>query len=179
MENKHIWSLATRKRFWAKVKKTETCWWWTASKGTDGYGVFSTGLKTERGNWRLVGAHRFSYLLAHNLLSLPYAIDCLHSCDNKLCVRPSHLTADTRRANVLDCYAKGRARTGCRPGVPRAVLTPAQVIDIRTKFTSGEYTRGQLSREYRVHRKAISNILNEKSWKGLLSLSSEIHPEKT
>jgi hypothetical protein len=46
-------------RFWAKVEKTETCWNWTAAKGTGGYGLFTLVHHLS------VGAHRIAYFLAH------------------------------------------------------------------------------------------------------------------
>lgn len=51
---------ATLARFWAKVVKTDTCWLWTASKRSHGYGAFV---------WREDGckvqgrAHVFSFRL--------------------------------------------------------------------------------------------------------------------
>lgn len=91
-------------RFWDKVNKTDDCWLWTA--GT------SSGYGTIRGlDQKSVGAHRLSWELAHG--PIPDDLQVLHECDNKLCVRPSHLFLGTQLDNMRDMVAKGRhARSG-------------------------------------------------------------------
>ena len=44
-------------RFWAKVDKTDTCWFWLACLDKDGYGTFRVE-KMER-------SHRVSYEMAY------------------------------------------------------------------------------------------------------------------
>lgn len=80
-------------RFWAKVRKTETCWLWTASvnAGT-GYGQFA------HRHGEPVDAHRFSYELASG--AIPYKHDVHHKCHTRHCVNPAHLEAVTRADNL-------------------------------------------------------------------------------
>lgn len=80
-------------RFWMKVRKTDSCWLWTAAiNGGTGYGQFA------RRHGEGVDAHRFSYELAHG--SIPEGHDVHHTCHVRHCVRPSHLVATTRSENL-------------------------------------------------------------------------------
>jgi hypothetical protein len=98
-------------RFWPKVKiDANGCWNWTASTNLV-YGKFWLGD-------RLEGAHVFSCTLAHGPRPGP-EYDCAHACHNPLCVRPDHLSWQTRRENLLDSTSPIMAqlqRTKCPKG---------------------------------------------------------------
>ena len=103
--------LTIEQRFWEKVRKTDTCWNWTASKWSNGYGMF----------WgedqKLTPAHRFGYELAHGPIPEGLVID--HLCRNTLCVNPDHLEAVTERENILrgtGASAKHARATHCIHG---------------------------------------------------------------
>lgn len=74
----------TETRFWRKVKKTDTCWLWTACT-SNGYAHFVD----EKGND--VGAHRWVYRKYKGEIPLSFQIH--HECKNKICVNPDHLQA--------------------------------------------------------------------------------------
>lgn len=162
-----VWSEKIEARFWNKVNKTLSCWWWLGAFSSDGYGTYGIGEKTIHGSPKTMSAHRFSYCLANNVKKLPTKLDCLHSCDNPKCVNPSHLRLDTRSANIRDMCSKGRGRPGTRAGMPRAVLSESQVRQIIAKFNSKFFAIGQLAREYKVTHKTVANIVQGKSWKNL------------
>ena len=73
-------------RFWAKVKKTDDCWEWMACKEPDGSGRIGIDNKT-------VIAHRLSWELTYG--SIPDCLMVIHTCGNKSCVRPDHLSLGT------------------------------------------------------------------------------------
>lgn len=90
--------LTTEERFWAKVRKTETCWLWTS--GTQrGYGAFYNGrVGMDR-------AHRYAYELLVGPIPEGLVLDHV-VCENKLCVNPAHVTPTTDGENL----ARGNRR---------------------------------------------------------------------
>jgi len=101
------------KRFWTKVKKTDSCWLWTA-KLSRGYGRF----------WfegRTLQAHRISYELIVGPIAAGLELDhtchnadksCLggKTCQHRRCVNPAHLEPVTHREN------NKRGKTGQKTG---------------------------------------------------------------
>lgn len=95
-------------RFWNKVTivgDDDSCWPWTGALTGNGYGKIREG---GRGS-RFLGAHQAAVLLDGR--EIPPGMDVMHSCDNRPCVRPSHLVVGTRSENLLDSVAKGRYGT--------------------------------------------------------------------
>ena len=128
------------RRFWSKVDKTDGCWEWTAATDKDGYGVLGVGRK-------LLKAHRISYMLAYDVT--PEFDDMLvcHTCDNPLCVNPSHLFLGTNKDNVVDSVKKGRRYKA---------LTPQQVREIRKSKARGV----DLAEQYGVTPPTVCSIRN-------------------
>ena len=80
-----------------KVKKTETCWLWTASTTHKGYGQFQVGTFKSP---KIRQAHRVSYEIYKG--EIPQGYHILHSCDNRICVNPEHLRVGTNTDNTID-----------------------------------------------------------------------------
>lgn len=111
-------------RFWAKVDKKddESCWLWTASVNSKGYGSFAV-------NGKGVSAHKIAWALAKNngVLSGPKD-HIMHSCDVRNCVNPNHLSLGSALDNARDAIRKGRVviripsqEAECKKGHPRTV----------------------------------------------------------
>ena len=119
--------------FLAKVRKTDTCWWWEGSQSGSDYGQFWDGERN-------IPAHHF--LLETKPTGEQQAC---HKCDNKLCVNPGHIFVGTRSDNERDKVAKGRHNTapGCYAMLavrrtysgshnPQSKLTEDQVEEIKS-----------------------------------------------
>lgn len=98
-------------RFWSKVDEGTVpahipeigpCWEWRGTARSGDYGLILV-------EGKLVGTHRFSLQQA---LGRPLGekMQACHRCDNRRCVRPSHLFEGTQSANQSDMAAKGRGR---------------------------------------------------------------------
>lgn len=163
--------LSTEERFWAKVDKAGPvpahaadlgpCWVWTGSGHGQGYGGFWDGR-------RRVAAHRFAIELADGRPIEP-GMNGLHRCDNRRCVRRSHLFLGTQVENLADMTAKGRRRWGDGSGNGPAKVTPEQVRAIRAAYAAGGVTQRQLASEYGLSQMSVWSLLRSKTWAGVLT----------
>lgn len=86
-----------KKRFLSKIKKTDSCWEWTAYIHPGGYGRFGVTIAPK--SKKIVYAHRFSYELFNGDIPEGKVID--HLCRNRSCVNPEHLElVDTYTNNI-------------------------------------------------------------------------------
>jgi hypothetical protein len=73
-------------RFWARVTKTDGCWLWKGTRD-HGYGTFCL-------NGRMILAHRLVFEAMVG--PVPDGMLVMHTCDERLCVRPDHLALGTK-----------------------------------------------------------------------------------
>ena len=141
-----------RDRFFSKVNKTDSCWFWTGScTKKSGHGTITVGGKT-------MGAHRMSWLLAGN--TIPNGLIVRHKCRSKNCVNPEHLTLGTYKDNNgLDRRRDETDQIGERN--PSVKLTAEQVLQIRARSTENQRLLGE---EFGVSTRNISKIILRKSW---------------
>jgi len=138
-----------KRRFMAKVEKTNGCWLWTAGKLRFGYGRFRL-----RPSEYL--SHRLAYVLFIGPISAGLCV--LHKCDNPSCIRPSHLFLGTQKDNVADMVRKNRQLVGEANGY--SILTENQVLKIRLDLRPHKI----IAQNYGVHRATISKIKRRESW---------------
>lgn len=158
---------AIEKRFWKKVavSKNDGCWVWTGAQTSSGYGQFWNGKRNMVAHW---------FLLSEKPTN---GKEACHTCDNRLCVRPSHIFLGSRSDNMQDCVAKGRLRfqkglfaaKGKRKiwhkGTANhmAVLTEEQVAMV--KSTTKAYGLGvAFANHFGVSQTVISGIWSGKRW---------------
>lgn len=92
-------------RFWASVAVVRddgaSCWVFSnPASGAEDYGRIRIGGKR-------IKAHRISWELHYG--PIPDDLWVLHHCDNRPCVRPTHLFLGTNTDNMRDMAKKGRA----------------------------------------------------------------------
>lgn len=91
-------------QFWTRVDTSGECWLWNGEVNNKGYGIYSI---YEGDGREKILAHRFSALMSGMQVHSPRDV-VMHSCDTPPCVRPSHLSVGTQRANLHDALAKNR-----------------------------------------------------------------------
>jgi len=85
-------------RFFNYVDFGSSCWEWTSSIDSKGYGRLTV-------NYKSIRAHRLSMLL-HGYEIKNKCV--LHHCDNRRCVNPEHLYLGTAQDNADDRVNRGR-----------------------------------------------------------------------
>ncbi|MEU1443270.1 HNH endonuclease signature motif containing protein [Streptomyces mirabilis] len=125
-----------------------------------------SGATTERG----YGARRYKgqTWLAHRaewdkkMGAVPEGIQVLHRCDNRPCREIRHLFLGTVQDNMQDMVAKGRQARGEKNG--HAILTAAQVIEMRARKAAGGVTQRALAAEYGVSEQAVCDVIKRRRW---------------
>lgn len=137
----------------SKVNPVNGCLEWIGAKTIHGYGKLTIDKKT-------VSAHRLSYQDFYN-----ENIDgkvLMHTCDNRLCINPSHLVAGTIQDNTDDKVCKGRQLKGVR--CHKARLNEEIVRDILSLHLT-DVINSVIARKYNIALSHVNNIVNRKIWK--------------
>jgi hypothetical protein len=74
-------------------------------------------------------------------------------CHTPACIRPAHLRWATTQENSLDRVTDGTCK-----------LRPDLAVEIRSRYSAGGITQGQLAREYGVTPSLVSRIVRGKVW---------------
>lgn len=100
-------------RFWSRVAITPSCWLWTGTVGSHGYGVIK------------IGGRAGPVLLTHRVVyewlvgPIPDGLTIDHLCRRTLCCNPQHLEAVSTRTNTLrgtSPSAINARKTHCKGG---------------------------------------------------------------
>ena len=159
-----------QRRLLSRFKKSdEGCWNWTGS-------VFAS-----------TGRARMFDLLAYRLAFVVFKRKIIgdlcvcHSCDNPLCIRPSHLWLGTFKDNSEDSVRKDRQATGDRNGsrlhpeklmrgedVGLAKLTEEAVVFLREALKSKTMKVKQLALRFGVTNCTIRKANRRDTWRHVI-----------
>jgi hypothetical protein len=149
-----------RERFKRFIDKRENgCWVWTGTKqGANSYGVFWL-------NRQQIGAHRAAHILFKGPV-LPEQV-VRHSCDDRTCANPDHLSVGTHAENSQDMLDRGRHRVVTK-------LKADEVSAMRAEYVPRDGELVRLADKYRVAISTVEAIVSGRLWKKVKTpLSSE------
>lgn len=159
-----LWYTMTMKRFWDKVQKTDGCWNWKA-----GIRSLKTGYGCFKYKGKVIDTHRFVWFLTYG--EIPKGKLIYHTCDNRLCVNPTHLFLGSYRDNLLDAIKKKRfIPFKNSPYTQKGRISDHRKITfkkaekIRNEFLEGNIDYRGLKRKYNLGLQTIFNILHYKTY---------------
>lgn len=147
-----------RDRFFAKVMKGDGCWFWAGSHSNVGYGLIHSG----GAGGKTLSAHRVSYELHYG--PIPDGMIVMHSCDNRGCVNPAHLSAGKQSQNIKDAITRGRKIVPNASGEdnPKSKLTQVQADFIKA---NPQMQHTYLAKLFGVSPNCIRGVRIGRTWK--------------
>jgi hypothetical protein len=120
-----------------------------------GYVRLRVGSSREGGAYKDHSAHRVAWMAVNG--PIPDGGQILHHCDNRACIRASHLYLGTNDDNVRDRVMRMRSARK---------LTDEEVAEIRSLYGErgvGGVSGEDLARQYGVSKSLISRIIHRKA----------------
>lgn len=129
------------------------CVLWQGRLDKDGYGVVVSSDRAERGFRRDKRAHRWVW--ESNYGAIPEGMVVRHKCDNRLCVRRSHLELGTVADNNADAAARNHLGHApkCGPTKHRQIL----------ELNDAGVPKIQIARDVEMPRSSV-RFLIDKGW---------------
>lgn len=117
------------RRYYSKIEvNPETlCWEWTGAIHPNGYPLMGIG-----GKQKQFKVHRFAYQMFFG--DIPDGFVAMHSCDNRKCSNPAHLSLGTHKENMQDASRKGRLSGKGN------LLTAPMILTLRVLYARGSHS---------------------------------------
>ena len=142
------------------IENSKGCWMCTSHK------LSNHGYARIRLDGKLIQMHRYIYL--KYVGEIPEGFCVMHLCDNKSCINPAHLRADTLAANTLDGWAKGLYPQNKNKVRGEQMwchkLTENQVRQIRNRANESDR---RLAKEFGVSKTTIDRVRSRKLWRSV------------
>ncbi len=139
------------------------CWEWAGCRFNTGYGCIAVDNKQ-------LGTHRLVWEM-HNGVKIPEGLLVRHSCDNRSCCNPYHLSIGTVQDNSDDMVSRNRQAQCQEHG--RAKITDEearQIVDSSEPYSV-------LAKRYGLSKASICRLKTGRGWRGLgLENTREIKP---
>lgn len=156
--------LSVEERLWRRVNKKGRimrpglghCWEYVGSVSPNGY------CRIKREDRTPVSVHRLSWEIHDG--PIPDDLLVCHKCDNKICVRRSHLFLGTVKDNSQDMLRKGRGNKARGAAHGNAHLTEKKVLRLLHLAKTKQKTQKQLSVIYGIHEMTVSRIVRGERW---------------
>jgi hypothetical protein len=156
-----------RNRFKAKtIVDSSGCIYWTGCRNPNGYGKVKICGRT-------MDAHVASWRIANDGQPVPVGLLIMHSCDNRSCVNPDHLSCGTSQQNIIDCRDKDRMSVKRGSDAYNAALSESVVEQIRQQYVP--YKRGfsQIARELGVSETCVRRACKGETCKHVTKSEAE------
>lgn len=148
-------------RVFAQCVRKGECLEWTGNWVThNGYGRVTFKQK------KLL-THRIAYEAYKG--PVPAGMQVMHSCDNRRCCNPDHLSVGTGQDNTNDRKAKDRL--GFK-------IKTADAVEIIRRVRRG-HTKAEVARDYGLHPSTVGRIAAGKKWAHVQDVTEEAGSMKT
>lgn len=127
------------------------CWEFSGWTDPDGYGSITVNGAPYR-------AHRASHELWVGPIPAGHVVR--HTCDQRMCINPSHLLTGMPADNTRDAVERQRMANGERHGMHK--LRDDEVNDMRHEYARGGITQRELARRYGCSQSQVNNVLLRK-----------------
>jgi hypothetical protein len=136
-------------RFLIKCEKQNDCWFWTGNKFLNGYGQLVKSF------WGTAYAHQWSCHHWNNSpLPIPKGFCIKHSCDNKQCVNPEHLSYGSLQENIQEMYERN-------PNSMNRTAPSEQELELLRQMIVEEVPRREMARRINHSRHWIDRVVRD------------------
>ena len=118
-------------------------------------------------------AHRLAYIEANGGAPIPKGRCVMHSCDNRRCVNPAHLSLGTSKDNSQDMVKKKRSCFGEKNPMAKITLEEAKQIKLEDSITTAA-----IAKKFNISITEVRGIKSGMVWKELTQVKHNVALKK-